>query len=510
MHARRRSPYLLLLLLVLAIPRIARLLYPQVWVEDEWYLNGAFMLSRGWMPYRDFPLPHFPVLEGLLALVFKAAPIEIRTAEIVTAVAALAGSILVYAIGDRLSGRAAGTFGALIYATSSVLFRYHVFEREVFVVVPVLAAVWLATSKAAPHWRTPVAIGGLMAIAMAIKLTACAALVAVLAQLAIERRRREAWTVAATAIALLAIASVVLATVAGRDFFAQVFVFRIVHASFPSLGVKLNEMRYTLDVAFATGVAGLVFIVWTGLTRQWLATVLQLASGFLFLVLLNATYWAHTGIELLPWLSLCGGVLLAGVAQTLASAARRRQPDPLPVWICAGGALLFAVYVSPIRNLNWQAGDGSVYGFGYRDRVEIAKVAAFVEAHTTDGEPVATPPIVAFAAHRREIVPYAELAGDIGELSDAVKRDGYLKAIGTSPLRSRTFWDGVEAGRERIFPVIEQAVAQRSLGAVVNYSPDDLFPLPLVDVSQEKLEASGYDLASITTHYEIWIPRPPR
>lgn len=509
-------------------------------MEDEWYLNGAFLLSRGAMPYRDFPLPHLPLLEALLAAIFAVAPIAIRTAEVVTAVAALAGSVLVLRIGDRLAGRAAGTAASLLFATSGLLFRYHVFEREVFDVVPALLAVWVTIhpsgrrdvpGKQSPAWLSAPAsraavIGILLAIAMAIKLTAFAAFAAVVLYLAVERRRLEAWVVAATAIGAIAAVSLTFVAAFGTDFVVQVFVFRLVHASFPSLGVKLNEMRYTLDLAFAIGLAGLVFIAWTGRTRAWLAVVLQLGSGFLFLVLLNATYWAHTGIELLPWLALAGGALVAAVAGRLpvldaagarrASAGRsrvrsekvsRRSGEPrnrMPALICAGGAVLLVLFVSPVRNLNWEAGDGSTYGFGYRDRSEVARLASFVREHTAADGRVATPPLIAFAANRRELVPYAELAGDIGELTDAVRRDGYVAAISGSPLRTRTFWEGVEASRERIAPQVDTAVAARRVGAVINYSADDLFPVPLIDVAQEKLEASGYELGLITSHYEVW------
>lgn len=521
-ESSRASWYLVVLVAVLAIPRLARMLYPQVWIEDEWYLNGALMLSRGALPYRDFPLPHFPLLEAALAAVFRIFPATIRTAEILTALAALGGSILVFLIGERLAGRAAGTIAALLVATSSVLFRYHVFEREVFDILPVLAAFWLLGKE-----NRGVAAGVLLAIAMAIKLTAVAAFVAIVVQLLAERRRRDAWAVALTASGLMGGATVLLAAIFGTSFIVQVFVFRVVHASFPGLMGKVNEMRYTLDVAFAAGVAGVVFVAWSGRTRRWLGVLLQLASGFLFLVRLNPTYWAHTGIELLPWLALCGGVLLARTVgpwtdrRTAAEDAAprrtpprgRRQPaarlasDRVPAWVCAGGAVLLVLFVSPIRNLNWQAGAGSVYGFGYRDRREIARVAAFVRDHTPSNALVATPPIVAFAANRFEVVPYPELAGDIGQLADAVRGAGYVDAIESSPLRGSSFWEGVEASRERIAPVIDRAVAERTAGAVVNFSSNDLFPIPLVDVSQQKLEASGYDLALITDHYEVWIPR---
>src|SRR5262249_18328703 len=222
----------------------ARIAYPQVWIEDESYLNSAFLLARGFLPYRDFPLPHFPTLEGFLASIFLVAPISIRTAECVTQVAAFLGSGLVFAIGRRLGGTVTGTSAAVIFATSALLFRYHLFEREVFVVVPVLGAALIAARPVAgaAATRAALAAGLLMFTALTIKLTAIAALVALALQLRFDGRRRSAAIVICTALGLLIASAIALAMAFGTSFIVQVFVFRAVHAAFPSLAIKLEEM----------------------------------------------------------------------------------------------------------------------------------------------------------------------------------------------------------------------------------------------------------------------------
>ncbi|MGE5242592.1 MAG: hypothetical protein ACM3SQ_00005 [Betaproteobacteria bacterium] len=350
-------------LALLAVPRIVRMAYPQVWIEDESYLNGAFMLARGWLPYRDFPLPHFPALEALLAAVFLVAPISIRTAEVVTGIAAVLGSALVFLLGREIersadAPRHMSTVAAIVFATSGLLFRYHVFEREVFVVPAVVGAVWIlmrgdARLKARDPSGTRAAsavAGALLALAMAFKLTAVAPLVAVVAGLLLGGRRRDAIVVAITSLGLIALLALALTAAFGTDFIVQIALFRLVHATFPSVAVKLDEMRYTLDVALALGGMGVVLLFWSGAWRRWTAPLLQLASGFVFLVALNPTYWAHTGIELLPWLALPAGYAVASIGRP---ATRARAL----LCTAAAGALLFTAV--PVVNLNWAAGVGS-------------------------------------------------------------------------------------------------------------------------------------------------------
>src|SRR5260221_13272589 len=59
------------LLVVLAIPRFVRLFYPAMWVEDDFYLEAAWLVSTGMRPYLDFVHPHFPLLEYFSAGYFK-------------------------------------------------------------------------------------------------------------------------------------------------------------------------------------------------------------------------------------------------------------------------------------------------------------------------------------------------------------------------------------------------------------------------------------------------------
>jgi len=486
------------LLLALAVPRLLRLLYPQLWIEDEWYINGAFMMSHGLLPYRDFPLPHLPALELTMAGLFWLAPATIRTAELATACAAFAGSLLVFLLGRSLIDRPSGAAAAILFATSSLLFRYHVFEREVFVVVPVVAAVWLATSPAHPArpTRVAVSVGALLAAALTVKLTAVAALLGVALQLVVQGRRRCAAMVICTALGLILAASLALSLMFGADFIVQVFLFRAMHATFPSLSVKLDEMRLTTDIAFALGVAGVVLIAWTRESRRLAPLLLQLGCGFVFLVLVNPTYWAHTGIELLPWLSLSGGFLVAATA---------RSVTRTKALVCGGLAGLLLLFVSPLRNLNWQAGDGSRYGFGYRDRSEIEGTALYVRAHSQSSDVVATPPIIAFQANRRELIPYPEIAGVVERMTASVRERGYIATLGDAGLRYGSFWDSVEASRVRVAARIATAVEQRVPAVIIDDTDDDLMPARFVDLTADRLRANGYRLESVSTHYEVWL-----
>ena len=127
-----------MLLIILAIPRFVRLFYPAIWVEDDFYLEAAWLVSAGMRPYLDFVHPHFPLLEYLSAGYLKIFGASHFSIEILNEAAIYATSLLTFKLAARVTTRRAAISAAILYATSSLVFRYHVYERECFVAPLVL------------------------------------------------------------------------------------------------------------------------------------------------------------------------------------------------------------------------------------------------------------------------------------------------------------------------------------------------------------------------------------
>src|ERR1700719_3633895 len=82
------------LLIVLAIPRLVRLFYPEIWVEDDFYLEAAWLVSTGMRPYLDFVHPHFPLLEYFTAGYLRLFGASHSSIEILNEAAIYATSVL--------------------------------------------------------------------------------------------------------------------------------------------------------------------------------------------------------------------------------------------------------------------------------------------------------------------------------------------------------------------------------------------------------------------------------
>src|SRR5260221_10695562 len=108
-----------MMILVLLAPRILRMLFPEVWVEDDFYLESAWFVSAGMRPYLDFIHPHMPLLEwtttGYLQL-FGASHVSI---EVLNETAIFVTSILTFGLARRVADRSTAILASIIYAYSS-------------------------------------------------------------------------------------------------------------------------------------------------------------------------------------------------------------------------------------------------------------------------------------------------------------------------------------------------------------------------------------------------------
>jgi 4-amino-4-deoxy-L-arabinose transferase-like glycosyltransferase len=192
---RRPDQFAAWLLIAFAVPRIIRIAYPEVWVEDDLYLQSAFNITAGLHPYIDFVHPQMPLLEWIAAAYIRLVGASHLTFEVANEAAIFATTVFVYKLGAKVFDRRVGTAGALLFAWHSLTFRYHVWAREFFVDACVLAACYEVIRGGLLSWRRTAWIGLLLGLAITIKLTAAIEAIALLGSMAVLTRHRSARSV---------------------------------------------------------------------------------------------------------------------------------------------------------------------------------------------------------------------------------------------------------------------------------------------------------------------------
>src|SRR5258708_29330372 len=210
------------LIVVLLIPRIARMLYPEIWVEDDFYLESAWLVSVGMRPYLDFVQPHMPLLEWIAAGYLKLFGASYLSIEILNEAAIFATSILTYSLARRVACRPAAIAASILFAYSSLVFRYHAYERESFVAPLILLGAIVTLDDTMPAIRQAAILAAIFFVACAIKLTAVIPFPVMLIFIAVAYRRvaSAAVSVAIFAFALAAF-SAMLYRLYGNEFMIQ-------------------------------------------------------------------------------------------------------------------------------------------------------------------------------------------------------------------------------------------------------------------------------------------------
>jgi Dolichyl-phosphate-mannose-protein mannosyltransferase len=445
-------------------------------------------------PYIAFPLPHFPLLETLIALMYSVLPVGITVVEVMSQFVVLLSAILLYAIGARLYDSYAGMAAAGIYSLSYLIFRFHVFEREIYVSFVILILTLVILMRKSFGVRELLACSLLLLLALLMKLTAVGYLPAVCTYLLFMRTdRRIVLGLFIFTIVLFVSATAIGYVLYGRDFLIQVFLFRIAHGKLPWFG-KLILLLRVLTVNIVLAIPGLFLIKFR--TRQWTLVLLHLVFAS-FVIALNPTFWPHNGIELLPWLSLLGGVFISEIGKYAIRLVRRQEK--LVTWK-AIGLLLFLLGFGGLLQASF--GD---WGFGFRSREELQTMADRVRMRTPPDEPIMVPNMIALLAERIEFIRYPEVLGSIIEQTRSVNQRGFLNSLILLP-RNRSFSQNVTASSRNWTPYVLQAIKSKKLKAFINSAPADKGVASLI-LPEKFLNANGYIIDFKTEHYTLWIPR---
>jgi hypothetical protein len=487
------------LVVVLFVPRILRLLYPEIWVEDDFYLESAWLVSVGMRPYLDFVQPHMPLLEWIAAGYLKLFGASYLSIEILNEAAIFATSILIYALGRRVAGRPTAIAASILYGYSSLVFRYHAYERESFVAPLLILGAIVTLDDTMPAMRQAAILAGIFFVACAIKLTAVILFPVMLIFIAIAYRRVASAIVSGVIFALaLAAFSAILYRLYGDEFIIQTFVFHFLKGRDIADSTAAYP-RMILDVLVPLFVLGCWRIFADRIFSRGVILVLAIVvAEYAFYGVLSPTAWGHNYLEPLPFIAI-----VAGIGATALLQASRTLPQR---WrLLAGGAALIAIcllWLSPLINENWL--HGAVYGFGFVPRAEISQLADALRAASQPGDDVIAPSFVCFEANRRELVRYPETYGVYREAKAEYQRDGFFAA--RRRMGSADFFQLITDTRHYWTDQMRDAIAAGKVSAVISDSPIQL--LPLVLVPEGFLTSNGFRPTLTTDHFVLWTRTP--
>lgn len=493
-----RHAWLLLIVVVALAPRLASLVAPTLWVEDDAYLGCALALARGELPYHDFVLQHAPVLEQLTAAWLAITGPSVVAIEVLTQATIIALLGLLAVIGWRVAGPRTAAVAVVLAATAPLLWRYRLFHRELFLALPVLLAVVLVTSPRRSTTRA-VTIGALLALALLVKFTALAYAIAIVVALAVDRSwgRRAAAVSGATFVAVAGGAVILFAGILGLPFVVQVILFGLQVPGFDDPLLKLVIVTRDLVPLLVVAVVGAVWIVAAQAAARWRPVLLAALVGGVFVLVLKPIGWGHNALELLPWAAL------------LAAAAISRGAELVPTRhasLAAAGLVAGLLAVT----LLW-------FGFGPQVRgprrwisqAEIRALAAATRASSAPYQRVFVPSLVAFAADRRELVVNFEIAAWSRELTEQAEQEGLSALLGDlGRLRGRPYFRVVDDSLAATAEAAVAAVRDRHLAVVATphaVARSPLFPFAL---DGELLRVAGYRPIASTSHYLLWGLNP--
>jgi 4-amino-4-deoxy-L-arabinose transferase-like glycosyltransferase len=337
--AGRLQQYAIPLLLVLMVAAWIRLtnLVPvrrgllalQDYDEAVWDSTAQLWL-QGYLPYRDFFATLPPVgiylLAGVLRLVFEpwGSGLGLMTTRYASVLYGLLTIALVYLLGLRLSGQAAGVIAAGLLAVDGMVAgidRLAMLEPplNLFSVLAMLAYVPPSgplRDRRPRHWQLALA-GSLAAVAALAKTPGVVVVLALITVSLLRAQLREAITIAVGfALAWLVLSAYFLVR-CPNDYLRQVYLFQLIR---PPDGVvsrlarllliwNYDQTWFTLRLGILGGLCIGLLTVWRRDARPWWA-IIAWAGFSLLLIVANSSYYPQYYVQWAVPLCLLGGGLL--------------------------------------------------------------------------------------------------------------------------------------------------------------------------------------------------------
>lgn len=491
--------------IIIILPRLLRLMAPAVHIEDPNYIYGAFLILKGMVPFADFAQVNPPLLESVIAGLYYIFGITYRVPEVTTAAASAATAVILVRLGGRFHSRIAGFTAATFYSWHFLVFRYHVFEREIYATLAVFAALDLMTRKKADGW-SPLTAGLLMGLGFVCKQTALIPVATILLFMTLFRgQMRRAILVLCGFTFFTGLVSTGYSLVFGRLYLDQIFWFHFIKGYVAPWFVKTSWTWAELGFLAPLAVSGLWFLKKSRRDWNWLWPFLVLAD-LIFFWFVSGAFWPHYLLSILPPASLLAG-MTAGETHRLISLKIRktdrsthasRKEDAVADWpvLISLVTLLTGVLAAQIILPDGIIGSGSTERFGFSgvSRMDVKAAGKAIRDNTAEDDWIISDPFIGLEAQRIKVVRFKDNWGLIlwmqqmmerGEYRDAVRKLSKLP-FGEIRMTSHRYW----------MPLVETAFAMGRVGAV---QPN--YELPLDEMY---LRSQDMHIVYKSDHYTIW------
>ncbi|MCX7994959.1 MAG: glycosyltransferase family 39 protein [candidate division WOR-3 bacterium] len=481
-----------LAILIAFLPRFFRLIYPYAWFEDSAYLYHAFAFKSGLKPFIHTLCVHPPTIEYLLALLYEIFGVSYLVAEIFTGLVVSITVLFLFDIVRRIFNKYIALLVITIFSFSSLLFRYHIFEREIFTLFLSVLILWFVANKRLTSFYAA-ALGGLAGIGFGIKFSGLIILLSLAGYFLFQRNLR--------AIIFILIGFALITAFTWGYFlikfkepaFHQLLTFHF----FKGIGVSFKTRFFEIfvrDLNYIWLLGGSGIILYAIKSEKFFIFPLLLFSGYvLFFLFISTTCWPHNMIDLLLPLSLGNGFSLTYLYKFL----KFSRKNLLPVILIGVMFLIFASIIKP-----------SYYtGFGYIPRYEVRKVASFIKENTPDRFPIHAPHYIANEAQRFKVVDYEELIGPYYLLMDILKNPNDVEK---KKLLSSTWYELVEKTLPLWRYDLNEMIIQRKISCAVWDSISVEWSLMYVidKYYEEKsglFSRNGYKVKYSSQFYKVWL-----
>jgi 4-amino-4-deoxy-L-arabinose transferase-like glycosyltransferase len=360
--------------------------------DEGWYAYMGKEILRGSLPYRDLPEMKPPGGFYLYALGIALFGPTVYGIRLYSLLISMISTIGVFFVARRMAGTTAGLLGALCLAvlSASPLMLGGTTNLEVFLIPPLLAAVWFHLGSAHPSRRELFLSGVCIGSALLIKQVA-APFILLLALFSFsaspdKKVSRQLSSLAWYVMGIIAVGGLAVFWMVYRGIFADFIHYNVTvpyryvssnDFSGPQLGLVLERLAPELILGSVVAVPATLYSLVRRQSRGLLLGALLVPVAWLAVVL-PGKHFPHYFVVLMPFLAIMSGIGLA-----------RLQQVRYPLRLTAYGALctVFVWYGTMVYPLYFVMTPHQLSSYKYGPTfIQSEKMAEYLRSHTKEGE----------------------------------------------------------------------------------------------------------------------------